>query len=77
MECPLSKEELSLWRMNPLSQIVLKTLENYHQNLQKKLSQGMSLNLDNLDRTGLLTAKLIGICEGISTILNMEPEEGE
>ena len=79
MECPLSKEELALWKANPLSQVILKVLKEYRQNLQGKLGQGVSLNLSSLEGTGLLTAKLVGICEGISLILDMEAggEENE
>ena len=72
MECPLSKEELALWRNNPLSQIILKALRDYHQNLQQQLSQGLCLKLNSLEETGLLTARLVGLCQGISLILDME-----
>jgi len=72
MECPLSKEELSLWRVNPLTKIILSTLREYRQNLQQQLSQGVCLKLNSLEETGLLTARLIGLCQGISLILDLE-----
>lgn len=77
MECPLSKEELALWRSNPVSKVVLKALKEYRQNLQQQLSQGVCLKLDSLEKTGLLTAKLVGVCEGISLILDMEGRDNE
>jgi len=77
MECSLSKEELAIWRNNPLSQIILKALKEYRQNLQQQLSQGVCLKVDSVEKTALSLARLVGVCEGISLILDMEGIENE
>jgi hypothetical protein len=77
MECPLSKEELAMWKHNPLTSKVFQAIFNYRRNLQESLGQGASLDLNSLERTGLKTAKMQGVCEGLSIILSIESEKGE
>lgn len=75
MQCPLSKEELALWKRDPLNSKVLRVLEAYRQSLQQQLAKGAFLRMASLEETGLSVARQVGRCEGISEILDMEAEE--
>ena len=77
MECPLNREEMALWKRDPLNSRVLKAAAEYRQSLRESLGAGRFLHLFNLEQTGLATAQAVGICKGLSEIIDMEARDNE
>ena len=71
----LTKDDLVEWFLNPVTKKVRKKIEREIQNCEDRLGSGWALDFDSVEKTALLTAREVGIIEGLNFVFRMEADK--
>lgn len=72
---PLTADEFQAWKHQNTSQKVFFLLSEAKQMMIDGMTLGGTLRFDNADQTAQMTARQVGVIEGINKILEMEVTE--
>ena len=70
----LTKDDLIDWLMHPATKKVRFKVEQEIQRSKNIMGDGYTLDLDNVGRTAILTAREVGKIEGLDFIFNIEAD---
>lgn len=71
----LTREDLSDWRNNPVTQIILAEINNLIKEAHLNLGGGVVLDAERPENTAQNYAKMVGYIAGLRVILNIEVQE--
>lgn len=78
----MAPEHFKAWRHDPLTVKYRQFIEAIRADYKEQMARSATLNFDSVERTAMMTAKLLGVIEGLdilldTDVLHIKKEEGE
>ena len=70
----LTKDDLVDWFLHPVTKKVRFKIEKEIEESRNKLADGWALDLDDIGRTAILTAREVGRIEGLKVLFDIEAD---